>query len=131
MTNAKSNPSIDAQSEDLTPYDRLTPAMRTVVDALAEGIEPSPSVLAALSTSEVQEARLLARTARLTYLSLHQPPIGADVEAEALSRAQTALSQRPKLPAKAMAQGGLMNFFRRLRGGSAPSTPTEGEEETR
>ena len=76
----------------------ISEPMRRVAEALIEGVTPPPDAQAALTVEERAEIAALVRTARLTNLTLHQPEAAPEVEAQAWSKAQEALKERPAIP---------------------------------
>lgn len=74
-------------------FDNASPALQRALDALVSGDTARPEELAALSTEEKTELTGLARTARLTHLTLANPEPTQELEAEALARAQERLAK--------------------------------------
>lgn len=74
-------------------FSLLSPTLRRVLDALLEGKPVASGDRAALSESEWNELRALARTAHLTTLTLHRPVPSPETEAAALERAQKVLAE--------------------------------------
>ncbi len=80
-------------------FDNASPALQRALDALTSGEAASPEELAALSGDERTDLTGLARTARLTHLTLARPDPTQELEAEALARAQERLTQvGPRTP---------------------------------
>lgn len=82
-------------SERVTEDSPISEAAQRVAEALIAGDPPPPDAQAALSNEEKAEIAAMIRTARLTYLTLHQPEPGADAEEKALAKAKDALQNRP------------------------------------
>ena len=71
--------------------ERMSPAMRRVLDLLLEGAEIPPEAMEALNGTERADLRALARTANLTRLALHRPEPEAHQAQASLARAEEAL----------------------------------------
>jgi hypothetical protein len=82
-------------SERATEEPPISDAARRVAEALIEGSPPPPDARAALTPLEQAEIAALVRTARLTYLALHQPEPGDAAEESAWAKAKDALQSRP------------------------------------
>jgi hypothetical protein len=74
-------------------FENSSPALQRALDALTSGETASPEEIAALNGEERTELTGLARTARLTHLTLARPEPTQELEAEALARAQERLTQ--------------------------------------
>jgi hypothetical protein len=74
-------------------FDNASPALQRALDALISGDQARPDDITALTGDEKAELTGLARTARLTHLTLARPEPTQELEAEALARAQEHLSQ--------------------------------------
>jgi hypothetical protein len=98
-------------------FDNASPALQRALDALTSGEAAAPEEIAALSGDERTELTGLARTARLTHLTLARPEPTQELEAEALARAQERLTQlgprtSPEPPASPTFTERLRKFFR-------------------
>ena len=95
--------------------DSLSPAYQRALDALLSGETATQPDASALTPDEQTELIGLARTARLTHLTLQRPEPTHELEAEALARAQEKLARvgsRP-LPPDAPAPESLSEKLRR------------------
>ena len=79
--------------------DSLSPAYQRALDALLSGEAAAQADASALTPGEQTELIGLARTARLTHLTLQHPEPAHELEAEALARAQEKLAQVDALKA--------------------------------
>ena len=102
--------------------ERQSPAYQRALDALLSGETAAREDASALTPEEQTELIGLARTARLTHLTLQHPEPTQELEAESLARAQEKLARvgvRP-LPAETpVAPASLADKLRRWlqRGG--------------
>jgi hypothetical protein len=95
--------------------ERPSSAYQRALDALLSGETAAQTDASALTAEEQTELIGLARTARLTHLTLQHPEPAHTLEAEALARAQEKLAQvgsRP-LPPEAPTSESLAEKLRR------------------
>jgi hypothetical protein len=84
-----------ATTDPVTGEPPISEPLRRVLEALIEGASPPQDAQAALTDAERAEVAALARTARLTHLTLQQPDPPSGAAEAALERAHAALDNHP------------------------------------
>jgi hypothetical protein len=97
-------------------FDNASPALQRALDALISGETARPDDIAELTGEEKAELLGLARTARLTHLTLAHPEPTQELEAEALARAQKHLAQVGPRPVSVEPEKAAPTLAERLRG---------------
>jgi|GEM_PF-5358860 hypothetical protein len=83
-----------ARKQSDTPDMPLSEPMRRVMEALLEGNPPPAEYQAQLTEAEKQEIAALARTARLTALTLERPTPNPESEEKSLLRSRQILESQ-------------------------------------